>query len=131
MISHPSYEKVGHLTIKTFIKNILFKLIPNFRKTILSPFIDLIDYHTIYLSCISCFGSFASGNIRHKEFDKLAFTPNFNIIQILLQNIQEALKMNKDQQHTPKSEKIPDSTILLESLIILSKFPKHFVGHFL
>lgn len=38
--------------------------------------------------------------------------------------------MNKDIK-TAKSERVPDSTILLESIIALSKFPKHFVGYIL
>lgn len=93
----------------------------------------IIVYHTIYLSCISCFGSLANGNIKHKTFEKFAFTENFNIVKILVASIKEALDtilMNKDIK-TAKSERVPDSTILLESIIALSKFPKHFVGYIL
>lgn len=84
--------------------------------------------HTIYLSCISCFSSLASGNIRYKTFDRLAFRQDFNIVEILVHAIKDSLNVvitSKDAKPT-KPEKVSEGTILLESIIALSKFAKHY-----
>jgi len=86
------------------------------------------------LSCIACFSALASGNLRHKEYDKLVFKPEFNIVEILMQNILDCLNTMPTSMEikTPKNEnKVPESTLLLESLIALSKFPKHYVEQIL
>ena len=121
ILSHPSYDKVGRLTIHVFINKILSKLLLQY------------SHHTIYLSCIACFSALASGNARHKEYDKLAFKPEFNIVEILMKNILEYLNNvpSSNEIKTPKNDKVPDSTLLLESLIALSKFPKHYVEQIL
>jgi len=121
ILSHPSYDKVGRLTIHTFINKILSKLLLQY------------NHHTIYLSCIACFSALASGNARHKEYDKLAFKPEFNIVEILMQNILEYLSSmpTSNEIKTPKNDRVPDSTLLLESLIALSKFPKYYVEQIL
>jgi len=81
------------------------------------------------LSCIACFSALASGNLRNKEYDKLAFKPEFNIVEILMQNILDCLNAmpTSNEIKTPKNDKVPESTLLLESLIAFSKFPKHYV----
>jgi hypothetical protein len=85
------------------------------------------------LSCIACFSALVNGRNKLKNFEALALNQNFDIIKFLLATIKEALEGvgPTKEVRSPKHDKLAESTILLESIISLSKFPKHHVEHLL
>lgn len=73
----------------------------------------------------------ASGNFKDKKFEELALNENFNIVKILFKNSKDSLEILLHGKETKawKQDGIAESTILLESIIALLKFPKHYVEY--
>jgi hypothetical protein len=74
-----------------------------------------------------------SAKNKFKNFETIAFSPKFDIIAILLKEIRDSLDVVATTKEVKflKGDRIADSTILLESIISLSKFPKHYVENLL
>jgi len=114
-----------------------FSLIMSLRKLSLN-FVDFtsipqvilfIEYHAIFLNCISCYSSLAFGNFKEKGLEELCLSESFNIIKILFKTAREALDtlFYRKESKVLKQEGVAESTILLESIIALLKFPRHYV----
>jgi hypothetical protein len=121
LLSHPAFEKVGGHTLKALVKTILSKFLPRYH------------YHTIFLNVISCFSALASGSVKYRELETYALNSDFNIIKILIETIMQNLEIYREnlESRSLKQGRIAEGTILLESIIVLSKFPYHYIDSIL
>jgi hypothetical protein len=117
LLSHPAFEKVGSHTLKVLVK------------TILNKFLLRYHYHTIFLNVISCFSALASANVKYKEVETYALSSTFNIIKILIDTIMKNIDIIRENPELRplKQGRIAEGTILLESILVLSKFPNHYI----
>ena len=90
-----------------------------------------LEYHTIFLNCISCFSALANGSVKDRNFEELALSEDFNIVNILIKTMKDSLALVAQNKETRnwKQDGVAESTILLESIIALLKFPKHYVEY--
>jgi len=134
MVAHYSYEKISNFSLQILVKNFLSKITIEYRTNSSLNLISHnqnVEYHTIFLNCISCFSALANGNFKESGFEELAINPNFNIVKILFKTIRDSMDnlLNNKESKFWKQDGIAESTILLESIIALLKFPKHYVEY--
>ncbi len=131
MVAHYSYEKIASFSLQILVKNILSKITIEYRTYLLFFKTHSLEYHTIFLNCISCFSALANGNFKESGFEELAINPSFNIVKILFKTIKDSMDnlINNKESKLWKQDGIAESTILLESIIALLKFPKHYVEY--